>query len=245
MSTSTITVSGAGIAQDAAGRYSLNQLHRASGNEKRHQPSDWLRTDSAKALIAALEADPGFPGTPVSPVSVVRGGSAQGTFVCRELVLAYATWVSPAFHLAVLRAYDALSNPTPHVVPQSLPEALRLAADLAEKNALLEQQRNALAIDASAFKRIADADGLCCISSAAKALQMGPNELFKRLSAERWIFRRVSGANWTAHQRVIDAGLMAHKLVSGADGRQISQAMLTAKGMAKLATLLEVEKVAA
>lgn len=245
MSTSTITVSGAGIAQDAAGRYSLNQLHRASGNEKRHQPSDWLRTDSAKALIAALEADPGNPGS-VPPVSVVRGGPGQGTFVCRELVLAYAMWVSPAFHLAVLRAYDALANPTPqHVVPQTLSDALRLAADLADRNAMLEQQRNALAIDASAFRRIADADGLCCISSAAKALQMGPNELFKRLSAERWIFRRVSGANWTAHQRVIDAGLMAHKLAPMADGRQVSQAMLTAKGMARLATLLEAEKVAA
>lgn len=237
MSTSTITVSGAGIAQDAAGRYSLNQLHRASGNEKRHQPSDWLRTDSAKALIAALEADPGNPGS-VPPVSVVRGGLGQGTFVCRELVLAYAMWVSPAFHLAVLRAYDALTAPT-HAVPQSLPEALRLAADLAEKNAQLEQQRDALAIDASAFKRIADADGLCCISEAAKALQMGPQELFKRLSAERWIFRHTRHSNWSAYQRVIDAGLMAHKLVSAANGQQFSQAMLTVKGMARLAQMLE------
>lgn len=237
MSTSTITVSGAGIAQDAAGRYSLNQLHRASGNEKRHQPSDWLRTDSAKALIAALEADPGNPGS-VPPVSVVRGGLGQGTFVCRELVLAYAMWVSPAFHLAVLRAYDALTAPT-HVVPQSLPEALRLAADLAEKNALLERQRDALAIDASAFKRIADADGLCCISEAAKALQTGPQELFRRLSAERWIFRHTKHSNWSAYQRVIDAGLMAHKLVSAANGRQFSQAMLTVKGMARLAQMLE------
>ena len=231
----TITVSGASVSQDAQGRYNLNQLHRASGGEKRHQPSDWLRTDGARQLIAALETDPGNPGT---PVSVVRGGKAQGTFVCRELVLAYAMWVSPAFHLAVLRAYDALTAPT-HVVPQTLPEALRLAADLAEKNAQLEQQRDALAIDASAFKRIADADGLCCISEAAKALQMGPQELFKCLSAERWIFRQTKHSNWAAYQRVIDAGLMAHKLALTADGRQVSQAMLTAKGVAQLAKLLE------
>lgn len=230
-----IVVSGASVSQDADGRYNLNQLHRASGGEKRHQPSDWLRTDSAKQLIAALETDPGIPGT---PVSVVRGGKAQGSFVCRELVLAYAMWVSPAFHLAVLRAYDALTAPT-HVVPQSLPEALRLAADLAEKNALLERQRDALAIDASAFKRIADADGLCCISEAAKALQMGPQELFRRLSAERWIFRHTKHSNWSAYQRVIDAGLMAHKLVSAANGQQFSQAMLTVKGMARLAQMLE------
>ena len=232
---SALTVASQQIPQDAAGRYNLNVIHRASGGEKRHQPSDWLRTDGARQLIAALEADPGNPG---SPVSVVRGGKAQGSFVCRELVLAYATWVSPAFHLAVLRAYDALTAPT-HVVPQTLPEALRLAADLAEKNAQLEQQRDALAIDASAFKRIADADGLCCISEAAKALQMGPQELFRRLSAERWIFRHTKHSNWSAYQRVIDAGLMAHKLVSAANGRQFSQAMLTVKGMARLAQMLE------
>lgn len=232
---SALTVSCRQIPQDAAGRFNLNVLHRASGGEKRHQPSDWLRTDSAKQLIAALETVPGIPGT---PVSVVRGGKAQGSFVCRELVLAYAMWVSPAFHLAVLRAYDALTAPT-HVVPQSLPEALRLAADLAEKNALLERQRDALAIDASAFKRIADADGLCCISEAAKALQTGPQELFRRLSAERWIFRHTKHSNWSAYQRVIDAGLMAHKLVSAANGQQFSQAMLTVKGMARLAQMLE------
>lgn len=236
---SALTVASRQIPQDAAGRFNLNVLHRASGGEKRHQPSDWLRTDSAKQLISALETDPGIPG---SPVSVVRGGKTQGTFVCRELVLAYAMWVSPAFHLAVLRAYDALTAPT-HAVPQSLPEALRLAADLAEKNAQLEQQRDALAIDASAFKRIADVDGLCCISEAAKALQMGPQELFRRLSAERWIFRHTRHSNWSAYQRVIDAGLMAHKLVSAANGQQFSQAMLTVKGMARLAQMLE-EKVA-
>lgn len=118
-----------------------------------------------------------------------------------------------------------------------------LAADLAEKNAQLEQQRDALAIDASAFKRIADVDGLCCISEAAKALQMGPQELFRRLSAERWIFRHTRHSNWSAYQRVIDAGLMAHKLVSAANGQQFSQAMLTVKGMARLAQMLE-ERVA-
>ena len=232
---SALTVARQQIPQDSAGRYNLNVIHRASGGEKRHQPSDWLRADSAKQLISALETDPGIPG---SPVSVVRGGKAQGTFVCRELVLAYAMWVSPAFHLAVLRAYDALTAPA-HVVPQSLPEALRLAADLAEKNAQLEQQRDALAIDASAFRRIADVDGLCCISEAAKALQTGPQELFRRLSAERWIFRHTKHSNWLAYQRVIDAGLMAHKLVSTANGRQFSQAMLTVKGVARLAQMLE------
>jgi hypothetical protein len=83
--------------------YCLNDLHTASGGEKRHQPSDFLRIDQTKALIDEISSSADSRNI---AVKVVRGkGKAQGTYACRELVVAYAAWISPAFHLKVLRVF--------------------------------------------------------------------------------------------------------------------------------------------
>ncbi len=92
------------IRQDSKGRYSLNDLHRAAGGEKKHQPSDWLRTQQAKDLVAELGKTPGIPG-----ITRTQGRSG-GTFVCKELVYAYAMWISAAFHLKVIRTFDDAVN---------------------------------------------------------------------------------------------------------------------------------------
>jgi hypothetical protein len=100
-----LDIIGTQIRADAHGRYSLNDLHRASGGAKKHQPSDFLRTSSAKGLTDALNAEPGNPGA----VEKARGGSAGGsTFVRRELVIAYAMWIDATFMLKVIRAFDGL-----------------------------------------------------------------------------------------------------------------------------------------
>lgn len=112
-----IDVAGVVIAQDQAGRYCLNDLHRAAGGEKRHQPSDFLRTAQICELVDEL-TDPGNPGT--LPVESIRGGGAQGTFACKELVYAYAMWISAKFHLQVIRTFDAVVTgqlPAPAAAP--------------------------------------------------------------------------------------------------------------------------------
>lgn len=101
------------IRRDDAGRYCLNDLHQASGGEKRHQPSDWLRRQQTQELLAELVENPGtVPGNPGTdgepPIVVLQGGFGQGTYAVKELVYAYAMWICAAFHLHVIRAYDAM-----------------------------------------------------------------------------------------------------------------------------------------
>lgn len=96
-----LIIANTAIRTDAENRYCLNDLHKAAGEEKRHGASYWLANQQTKELVAEL-GDTGIP------VSVVRGGPGQGTYVVKELVYAYAMWISPSFHLKVIRAYDAL-----------------------------------------------------------------------------------------------------------------------------------------
>ncbi|MFT8335415.1 MAG: KilA-N domain-containing protein [Acetobacter orientalis] len=110
-----LTILSTTIRQDDQGRYCLNDCHKASGLDKKNGPSYWLATDQSQALIAELTDT----GNPVSPVSVKRGGTNQGTYVVKELVYAYAMWISPSFNLQVIRAFDALvTGQIPNAAPK-------------------------------------------------------------------------------------------------------------------------------
>lgn len=95
-----IQVAGVRIHQDAEGRFRINDLHKAAGGEKRHSPNYWLENQQASDLVRLLETT----GIPV----VSLAGRGGGTFVVKELVYAYAMWVSAEFHLHVIRTFDDL-----------------------------------------------------------------------------------------------------------------------------------------
>lgn len=100
-----LTVCGVDIKQDAEGRYCLNDLHKAAGGEPKHKPAEWLRYSTAKDLIDELKV-----GNPtLCPLATAMGRNG-GTYVVKELVYAYAMWISPKFHLEVIRSYDRLAT---------------------------------------------------------------------------------------------------------------------------------------
>ncbi len=103
------------IRQDEDGRYSLTDLHKASGSLKKHQPTNFLRIEQTQELIKEIEqcSDMRIGGTDHSSnmrsaVKVINGGHNRGTYAVKEMVYAYAMWISAKFHLMVIRAYDSL-----------------------------------------------------------------------------------------------------------------------------------------
>ena len=60
----------------------------------------------------------------------LRGRNIQGTWVCEELVLSYAMWISPKFHLIVLRAFLAMHRNQPQQL--SLPEPQKFTFEFTE-----------------------------------------------------------------------------------------------------------------
>lgn len=106
-----LTISNMPIKQDTAGRYSLNDLHKASGNKEKDKPANWLRSEKTIELIdeilIAQNREVKDPAQKQAPV-MSKSGRYGGTYVCKELVYSYAMWISAAFSLKVIRAYDAL-----------------------------------------------------------------------------------------------------------------------------------------
>lgn len=79
------------------GLYCLNDLHKASGGEKKNGPSYWLAIEQTKAFLETTD------------ISVVKlEGRGGGSYAEKKAVYAYAMWISPEFQSHVIDAYDAL-----------------------------------------------------------------------------------------------------------------------------------------
>lgn len=240
-----ITIDGIMIRQDAEGRYSFNDLHKAAvaaGHDyKRCQVEHFTRNETTQGLIAELRENGELEIEPF----VSKAGRYGGTWGCKELVYAYAMWISPAFHLKVIRAYDQMATQPVRDPIEVLndPAAMRgLLLTYTEKVLELEEKVAEQAPKVQALDRIATSDGSLCITDAAKTLQVQPKKLFAWLRENRWIYRRAGATTDIAYQDRIMVGLLEHKttLVVTSDGseRSVTQVRVTPKGMAKLAELL-------
>lgn len=115
VSNSTALTIGDTRVRQVGGLYSLNDLHIASGGEERHQPGKFMRLDQTQALIAEISNSPDLDiCSSANAAFESRKGRYGGTYGCKELVIAYAAWISAAFHLKVIRVFLA------HVAPAAM-----------------------------------------------------------------------------------------------------------------------------
>ena len=113
---SNLTILNTSIHQNGS-LYSLNDLHRVSGSEDKHRPAFFIRLDTTQDLVAEIQKD----SPAIIPIKTLRGAQG-GTFACEEIALAYAMWISPKFHLIVLRAFLAMHKQQYQPQQPALPE---------------------------------------------------------------------------------------------------------------------------
>ena len=149
----TIEIDGAVIRQDQYGRYCLNDLHKASGSERKNQPQYFLENKQTQDLVQALTDT----GIPVSPINVIRGGLEQGTYVVKQIVYAYAMWISAAFNLKVINTFDAVATGAmqPQITtPQDYLSALKaLVVSEEQKQFAIQERDHAIATKAEIGSR--------------------------------------------------------------------------------------------
>nr|DAK31509.1 MAG TPA: hypothetical protein [Caudoviricetes sp.] len=117
--------------------YSLNDLHQASGGLDKHSPFRFMRNESTQELISEMKNEMNTKSGVQKEAQgsdlifkTLRGRNIQGTWVCEELVLSYAMWISPKFHLIVLRAFLAMHRNQPQQL--SLPEPQKFTFEFTE-----------------------------------------------------------------------------------------------------------------
>ncbi|EJN3731009.1 KilA-N domain-containing protein [Escherichia coli] len=117
-----MVIDGIEVRRDAYGRYSLNDLHRAAvasgANARTKEPGKFLSSQQITELVQELIDTQNLGGGSFNettqnlgskPVSKIEGRNG-GTYVCKELVYAYAMWISPSFHLKVIRTFDMVTS---------------------------------------------------------------------------------------------------------------------------------------
>jgi hypothetical protein len=143
-------------------------LHKAAGNNQKHRPKYWLENQQTQDLIAEIEKG-GIPP--------IQSKQQLGTYVAKELVYADAMWISPAFHLKVIRAYDAMAtspafNPNGISRLQLLEIALQAEqerVELAGKMGRLESRLDSIEQDTPNGRQIATGKRLYTVQQAVDA----------------------------------------------------------------------------
>jgi phage regulator Rha-like protein/phage antirepressor YoqD-like protein len=149
---------------------------------------------------------------------------------------------SVKYRLAIIDRWQELEakhTPSPLAMLNDPATMRSLLLGYTEQVINLQAEVATLAPKAAGLDRIADTQETYCITDAAKTLNVQPKRLFDFLESQKWIYRR--HGEWIAMQDKLNTRLMIHKIrvyEGSASVHTVTQARLTAKGVAKLSELL-------
>jgi len=150
--------------------------------------------------------------------------------------------LSPEFTARLVDRWQELEVGAQPSIPQTLPEALRPAADLADQVAQVESELALAAPKARALDRMSASDEAVTMTQAAKLLGIKRDRLTSWLNANGWIYRQ--NGSWVAYQHQIQAGRLQYKEANYTDEKTGLDCCrpychIMPKGLAKLAEVFE------
>ncbi|WP_432765656.1 phage antirepressor KilAC domain-containing protein [Kosakonia sacchari] len=188
------------------------------------------RHDHVKRSIERL-AERGVIQLP--PMGEVRNHLGQSVAVYqigkRDSYIVVAQ-LSPEFTARLVDRWQELESQQATQVPKSLPEALRLAADLAEQQQQLKQELAAAAPKVEFVDRYCSANGSMSFRQVAKLLNAKEPE-FRMFLIERGIMYRLGGALTPHHQHIEAKRFEVKTGTTNTSNYAFSQARFTAKGV--------------
>lgn len=168
------------------------------------------RHDSVKRSMERMSSNGVISFTPLVEPTVGGGKPTTVYHVNKRDSYVVVAQLSPEFTAALVDRWQELESANQFRIPQSLPEALQLAADLARQNEQVSQQLAIAAPKAEFADHIALAKKGVLLGQFAKTIGMGPNTIF-RVLREMGVLMQ-SGSNYNMpYQELIDRGYFTIK----------------------------------
>ncbi|WP_421240166.1 phage antirepressor KilAC domain-containing protein [Aeromonas enteropelogenes] len=141
-----------------------------------------------------------------------RGRIQPCLLLDKEETICLVSGYSAALRIRIIRRWQELEQQDHQpamMIPQTLPEALRLAAELAEQKMELERKVALDAPEVAFAKQIASVEKGITLSAFAKTVGLGPTKLFAMLR-DRKILMSCRGERWNLPmQEFVDRGYFA------------------------------------
>lgn len=162
------------LTQTAAATMSSLDIAAITGKEHKNVLAD-IRRILDEAGIQGAEF--------LAPLKMASGQVASVYNLPRRECDLVVSGYSVKYRLAIIDRWHELESKQAFAVPATLPEALRLAADLAEKNETLALENAELKPKAEFHDAVTASDDLCQLATACQVLDLpfGRNILFQRL----------------------------------------------------------------